>query len=102
LIAAQGGELSCARTFEKERPVEHWAYFPNPDSRRTFIGEATKLGYTTETLIEPKANKDRYGVRLSCIGLPSLENIDDLTLLLFRAARDYGGEYDGWETQVVR
>ena len=31
-----------------------------------------------------------------------LAEIDALTLPLFRAASELGGEYDGWETQVVR
>ena len=32
----------------------------------------------------------------------AMRQIDALTLPLFRAAADYGGDYDGWETQVVR
>ncbi|MGX2032457.1 MULTISPECIES: DUF695 domain-containing protein [Methylocaldum] len=87
---------------EKERPIEHWVYFPDSDSRQKFSSHAATLGYTTVALIEPESDQNSYGIRLSCIGVPSIANIDDLTIPLFRAARDYGGEYDGWETEVVR
>ena len=87
---------------ERERPIDHWVYFHEPGSRQTFVEQAKTLGYTVEELIEPKNEEKRYGVRLSSIGRPSLDAIDDLTLPLFRAARVHRGDYDGWETQVVR
>ena len=87
---------------EKERPVKHWAYFPDSASRQKFSNFAATIGYIEEALIEPETDQDSYGIRLSCIGVPSITNIDALTIPLFRAARDYGGKYDGWETEVVR
>lgn len=87
---------------DRERPIDHWAYFPDRPSRDAFTAEAKTLGYRVEELIEPEGGDHGYGVRLSLRGRPSLHEIDDLTLPLFRAARAYGGEYDGWETQVVR
>lgn len=86
---------------DQERPIDHWAYFPEPDSRHAFIAEAKALGYIIQELIEPEDKQRSYGVRLSSVGRPSLHEIDDLTLPLFRAARAHGGEYDGWEAQVV-
>jgi Family of unknown function (DUF695)/Regulator of ribonuclease activity B len=85
----------------RERPIDHWAYFPDRHSRDAFTTEAKMLGYTIEEMIESEG-EHRYGVRLSSLGRPSLHEIDDLTLHLFRAARAHGGAYDGWETQVVR
>lgn len=89
-------------SLEKERPIEHWAYFPDSDSRQKFSTQAASLGYNIEALIEPESQQDSYGIRLSCVGIPSIANIDALTIPLFRAARDHGGAYDGWETEVVR
>lgn len=87
---------------EKERPIEHWIYFPDAISRKSFLETVAELGYATEEMIEPESKEDMYGVRLSCIGVPSIDNIDYITLPLYRAAKDHGGNYDGWETQVVR
>lgn len=86
---------------DRERPIDHWAYFPDRQSRDAFNAEAEALGYRIEELIEPEGGHG-CGVRLSSHGRPSLQEIDDLTLPLFRAARAHGGEYDGWETQVLR
>ena len=88
-------------SLEQPRPINHWAYFPTPESRRAFVTEASTLGYQLEELIDPEGRDESFGARLSCIGRPSPGEIDDLTLPLFRAARSYGGDYDGWETQVV-
>jgi hypothetical protein len=43
-----------------------------------------------------------FGVQFFRVDTPSLERIDDLTLPLGRAASACDGEYDGWETSVVR
>lgn len=96
VLEKQRDHLDC------ERPIDHWAYFPDRRSRDAFTAEAKTLGYRIEQLIEPEGGAHSYGVRLSSVGRPSLHEIDDLTLPLFRAARAHGGKYDGWETQVVR
>lgn len=88
-------------SLKTERRIDHWAYFDGLESRSNFVEQSKALGYEVEELIEPNAEEKRYGVRLSSIGLLSLDTIDDLTLPLFRAARAHRGEYDGWETQVV-
>jgi hypothetical protein len=87
-------------SLDKERPIDHWAYFADSGSRREFIEEAQALGYAVAELIALD-HQNRYGARLSSVGCPSFELIDELTLPLFRLARAHGGEYDGWETQVV-
>jgi hypothetical protein len=94
VLEKNGDKLATAR------PVNHWAYFPNSSLRRAFSEEAQALGYDVAELID-SGSEDEYGVRLTAVGLPSPELIDELTLPLFRAARAHGGRYDGWETQVV-
>ena len=95
VLEKNGDKLTTAR------PVDHWAYFPNPELRRAFVQDAQALGYDVAEWIDSTSADERCGVRLSAVGLPSLDTIDELTLPLFRAARARGGEYDGWETQVV-
>lgn len=87
--------------FEQPRPIEHSAYFPDAAARARFVERATQAGCRTIEMVEPEARGEQYGVRVSAIGIPSHERIDALTLPLFRAAEDCGGEYDGWETQVI-
>jgi uncharacterized protein (TIGR01619 family) len=88
-------------SFSKEREIEHWAYFPSMESRASFVEKATKLGYSLAEMYAPDSADNRYCARMSCIGIPSPQNIDALTLPLFRAAKECGGNYDGWETQAI-
>ena len=87
---------------EAPRPIEHWAYFRKSKAREAFAAKAIELGYAIDELIDPEEKGEPYGVKLSAVGIPSLRDIDALTLPLFRAARECNGEYDGWETQVVQ
>ena len=87
--------------FATERPIEHWVYFPDKETQQRFISRAVELGYTLDGAYEPTDEDTRYCVRLSCNGIPSFANINGLTVPLFRLAQECGGDYDGWETQVV-
>jgi len=40
-------------------------------------------------------------VRIFRVDRPGLDNIDDVTLPLYRLAAKFGGDYDGWETVVL-
>jgi hypothetical protein len=88
-------------TFSKERPIEHWAYFPSAEARSLFIEKSRELGYSLQATFDPASAGEHYGVRVSCNGIPSPEHIDALTIPLLRIAQACGGHYDGWETQVL-
>ncbi|HWT15439.1 MAG TPA: DUF695 domain-containing protein [Patescibacteria group bacterium] len=92
----QGGER-----FEQARPIEHSAYFPDAASRERFILRAGELGHRVVETVEPEARGEQFGVRVSAVGIPSHALIDEWVLPLFHAAEDCGGEYDGWETQII-
>ena len=89
-------------SFASERPIEHTAYFSKAPARDSFVREAAGLGYSVIEMIEPEEKGDHYGIRVTASGIPSHARIDALTLPLYRAASELGGDYDGWETQVVR
>jgi len=84
-----------------EREIDHWAYFPSASARSAFVEQASRLGFRLRSLSEPEKPGDRYGVRLFRVDVPTLDGIDDVTLPLFHLATELGGEYDGWETQVI-
>ena len=85
---------------ETEREIDHWAYFPDEISRSKFIAKAGELGFGVRTTSEPSDVGETYGVQLFRLDKPSLDNIDAVTLPLHRIAKEHGGDYDGWETQV--
>ena len=87
---------------DRERPIEHTAYFAKAPARDAFVREATGLGFGVVAMIEPEEKGDHFGIRVSGLGVPSHAQIDALTLPLFLAASELGGEYDGWDTDVVK
>lgn len=87
---------------EVARLIEHWAYFATANARQKFTHKATELGYCVAETVDPEDPGDQFGIRLTSTGIPSHDNIDALTLPLFRAAGECNGDYEGWETVVVR
>jgi hypothetical protein len=81
------------------RPIEHFAYFPTSAAmmkyRQFVLGRAYSIDHENE---EPKVSK-RWRLAFSKIQIP--DNIDDETEALGTNADQFGGEYDGWETEVV-
>lgn len=60
------------------------------------------LGYMLREKNDPDSDNGQFGVQVYRTDIPSLDNIDSVTWPLFEAAKDAGGEYDGWETMVIK
>ena len=86
---------------DKERPVDHWLYFPNAKARDSFVVYATVKGFKIESQEMIDGIKP-YQLHISRVDKADLSSISQLTLQLRREARKYDGDYDGWETFVVR
>jgi hypothetical protein len=86
----------------EEREIDHWADFPSAAARAAFIERAEALGFRLRGSRDPEKPGDRFGVRLYRRDVPSFDGIDNVTLPLFQLAEELGGDYDGWETLVIR
>jgi len=115
-------------SLEAEREIEHWAYLPTEDARAEFIEQANAMGYAAqpsdddedddddseeegddaiEADVESESDDDdddepRFCVRAVRMDVPSFDGIDAVTLPLFELAEALGGDYDGWETRLVK
>jgi len=87
---------------EVARPIDHFIYFSQEAARAAYAEAVTKLGCRIEQHIEPSDSDQRLGLRISNVGVPSLAEIDGLTLPLWRLAREHGGDYDGWGCHAVK
>jgi len=94
-LQRQGDPLTQARE------IDHWAYFPNRDARARFVKAATALGHMLRQEHDPQDDDDQFGAQVYRTDIPSLDGIDAVTWPLFNAAKEAGGEYDGWETVVM-
>lgn len=83
---------------ERSRKVRHYAYFTSEADRAQFVASVGALFDATQYL----DRKDSFGVELEHVCCPDHASINPLTVRLGREAKQFGGEYDGWETLVVR
>ena len=83
------------------RPVRHWAYFKTPADRDRFIASLGMRFESVETHENPESPAAPCEVTVFHVGLPDAESMTAVTTMLERLATASGGEYDGWETQVV-
>ncbi|MGD0866728.1 MAG: ribonuclease E inhibitor RraB [Rhizomicrobium sp.] len=83
------------------REVDHWAYFPSDEARAAFIANCTPLGMTVARKMEPDEHSAQFGLMFFHVDAPNTRLMDDLTARLIAFAQAVGGEYDGWETQIL-
>lgn len=95
-VLEQRGDLAS-----RVRPVSHWAYFASTGARDAFVSEATARGFAFVGSSDDGQAPGR-SFRVTLEKVHSVEQIDDVSIELFRLARSHGGEYDGWETTVEK
>ncbi len=88
-------------SFNEEREIDHWAYFPDQESLKAFETKVLDLGFKLCGYTGVEEEQREFGIHVSKVDLLSYETIDDITLPLFDLAKELGGEYDGWTTSVV-
>ena len=87
----------------KARPVDHWFYFKTELDRSCFITYAIKQQFKIVAK-EKNANlfKAPFKLHLSRTDKVDAASISRITLELKKQAKQCNGEYDGWETFVVK
>ena len=87
----------------KARPVDHWFYFKTELDRSCFITYAIKQQFKIVAK-EKNANlvKAPFKLHLSRTDKVDAASISRITLELRKQVKLCNGEYDGWETFVVK
>lgn len=100
---------SCDRLFEqgdtlKEmRAIEHKAYFESTSDREKFVAMISKEGFKKQKEMEvPLHDKTMYGVLFYRIDIPFYYDIDTLSMQLIDLCESCNGQYDGWESSLVK
>lgn len=90
-------------SLEVARPVDHWIYFQNEDDSTNFLNAVKSLGFEIVNKIN-LAEKEHhpFQLQISRIDHVDLQSIDTCTLQLWKLAQQCCGEYDGWETQIIK
>ena len=87
---------------KQSRQVLHWAYFKNKEDRCAFIREAEQAGYLLGWESEHKGHERPFGVCIHKVHLVDQNSVDSIFVELTEIAASCGGEYDGWETEIIR
>jgi hypothetical protein len=83
------------------RKVDHWIYFPDKESSVDFVRWAEEAGFVEEAEYSGQREDGQYCVRLYHHASVTVGEITRHTIALGGKAREHGGEYDGWETEIV-
>jgi len=90
-------------TLQEKRAIEHKAYFEKEEDRVKFIGLIEKEGFRKQEEMEvPFNSKVMYGVQFYRVDAPSFYVIDDITLRIIDFCVICNGQYDGWESPLVK
>lgn len=87
---------------DQARQIDHWLYFPTDKDRNAFIAYAINHDYKIESKRNDGKLSKPFQLRISKIDKVELNSISRLTLWLRKQAKKYNGDYDGWETFVVK
>jgi regulator of RNase E activity RraB len=95
-LSAEGDSLLDPRN------VDHWIYFDEKAKADLFQQEIIAEGFSVEK--SEIANEESGKVRLvaSRIDRVDFPNINDVVQYLIAVAKKFEGQYDGWETKVLK
>ncbi len=85
-----------------KRAIEHKIYFNSPEDREIYKEFIKSDGFKIQKEMEPTDEVTMYGLQFYRIDTPYYYEIDELTMKIIDNGKIYGGEYDGWETSVVK
>jgi hypothetical protein len=88
-------------TLSAERNVDHWVFFECSNDRAAFRNAVEQSGFSVDA--EYIAEGDQpYAIQISRSHAVTPDIIDDVVLGLYRLAKQHDGNYDGWESEVVK
>jgi hypothetical protein len=89
-------------TLQISRAIEHKMYFEREDDRDSFLKAIAEDGFDVQKEMHPTADIPLYGVQFYRVDVPFYYNIDELTLAIIEKGELHNGQYDGWETSLVK
>lgn len=95
--------VNSGDALKSKRKISHWIYFKSELGRSDFEIEISKNGYQTEALYRDESdNIYPFVIEVSRNDYVNFESIDELVLPIFRMAKKFDGDYDGWETSIEK
>jgi len=86
----------------KARLVDHWIYFASSQDRENFEKNIFNDGFKIEGREKVDDTDKPFQLHISRVDKVDPESINKITLDLRHKARQVNGNYDGWETFIVK
>lgn len=95
-LERQGDQLTTPR------PIEHYSYFATDSDRTEFIKSIKQNGFDVIRKSEPTGDDSRHGVIYKKTQPAILNEIYETTGFLEEQSEHFNGDYDGWESIVMK
>lgn len=95
-LTKEGDDLS------KPRQVDHWLSFKTQADRESFLKYALQEKYKVEEKKYVEKGPLHYQLHLSRTDKVDISSITKVTMALRKKAKELNGDYDGWETLVIK
>lgn len=86
----------------KSRQVDHWLYFSSEKNRDLFEKQIAQNGFKIELKEKIDDSDKPFKLHISRDDKVDPESISKITLDLRKRAKELEGNYDGWETYIVK
>jgi hypothetical protein len=84
------------------RAIEHRAFFAKHEGRERFVEHISAEGFKVQADDSPEEVSPPFGIRFYRMDAPYYYDIDAVTLQIIAWAEAFEGQYDGWETSLVK
>ncbi|MEM6723089.1 MAG: DUF695 domain-containing protein [Bacteroidota bacterium] len=84
------------------RRVDHWAYFKDNATRSVFENYLEQQGFSIDKKWKEKKSDMPFAIRFYHSAIPNLDDFTSATWNLRKKAKELKGDYDGWESFVVK
>lgn len=82
----------------RKRPITFWLYFPTRKGAESAGSRLTRLGFSSEC--EKAAGSKRWLCLATKDLVPRIGELTSIRRTMDRIAGEFGGKYDGWETEL--
>ena len=88
-------------TLKAPRNIFHWIYFRTKNDRDAFWSAIQPLEYRMKSQPEKHGDALPFGICIVRFQSVKQDDVDEAVIELFRRAKEFQGDYDGWETEVI-
>lgn len=95
-LAAAGDDMTTPRQ------IDHWVYFATAEDGKEFVKQVKLEGFQVEKINKLEDRELPFQLQFFKESKIDLDSVYELTTHLRLLAKKYNGDYDGWETFIIK